>query len=251
MPGATGPCVPIADHRLLVTGSYWLLITVKLNPSMRSALVVMARHPEDGAVKTRLARVIGAARARLLYRAFLSDIERRFAGGPRTLVWAYHPPEAPFASVVGPQARCLPQRGADLAERMHNGFRDVLAEGFDRVLMIGADVPHVAGAWLDEAEACLGSVDVVLGPSADGGYYLVAMRAAHDIFRGVALSTNRALAETMDEANRRGLTVHLLPASFDIDEAQDLDRLARLLDHEGYDSVLPATAGVMRNRKAN
>jgi len=218
---------------------------------MRSALVVMARHPENGAVKTRLGRVIGAARARLLYRAFLCDIERRFAGGPRTLVWAYHPRQAPFASVVGPQSRCLPQRGADLAERMHNAFRDVLAEGFDRVLMIGADVPHVAGTWLDEAEACLDTSDVILGPSADGGYYLVALRAAYDIFRGAALGTNRALAGTMDEANRRGLSVHLLPASFDIDEAQDLDRLAHLLDHEGYDAILPATAAVMRNRKAD
>ena len=212
----------------------------------RSALVVMARHPARGTVKTRLAPVVGEAHARALYRAFLSDIERRFAGGRRALIWAYHPPEARFRAVVSSGARCLPQHGADLGERMLDCFAQLSRESFDRIIMIGADVPHVRDQWLDDAEARLDTTDVVLGPSADGGYYLVAMREPHDIFRGVAMSTRRTLADTLERARRNGLSVHLLPQSFDIDEAEDLDRLATLLAENGFDAVLPATAAVLR-----
>jgi rSAM/selenodomain-associated transferase 1 len=212
-----------------------------------TVLAVMARYPAVGEVKTRLAETIGASRACALYRAFLQDIEARFAQGPRSFVWMFHPPECDFAALVAPGARCLPQVGRDLGARLHNCFRQLCDAGFERVIVIGADVPHVRDAWLDEAEQYLDTVDVVLGPSDDGGYYLVAMRAAHDIFTGVAMGTPRVLAETLATAARAGLRVHLLPGSFDIDDANDLDRLQRLLGDEGV-SWLPRTAEVLRNR---
>jgi rSAM/selenodomain-associated transferase 1 len=214
-------------------------------PVMRSALVVMARAPRVGEVKTRLARDIGAERACRLYHAFLHDIDARFAAGRRNLVWAFHPPDADFALQTRTAARCLPQRGEHLGERMWHVFQTLCAEGFDRVIMIGADVPHVRDEWLDEAEAQLGAADVVLGPTDDGGYYLVAMRAPHDIFAGVAMSRGHVLEETLRAAAASGLRVHLLPRSFDVDEGRDLVHLRELLRHAGADAQLTCTAAVL------
>lgn len=214
--------------------------------SDRAALVVMARYPSAGEVKTRLASAIGAQRACALYRAFLHDLDARFAGGRRNLVWAFHPPESDFAAVVGAGARCLPQRGGTLSERMHNCFGDLCADGFARVLMIGADVPHVRDEWLDEAEECLERADVVLGPTQDGGYYLIAMRAPHDVFTGIETSTPHVLTDTCRKAAAAGLRVHLLPTSFDVDDLDDLVRLRALITDAGNASRMPATAALLR-----
>ncbi len=218
-------------------------VTVGKLPVMRSALVVMARSPRIGEVKTRLARDVGAAPAYRLYRAFLHDIDARFAGGRRTLVWAFHPPDVDFATQTGTAARCLPQRGEHLGERMWNVFKTLCEQGFDRVIMIGADVPHVRDEWLDETEIQLGAADVVIGPTDDGGYYLVAMRVPHDIFSGIAMSTEHVLAETLRKAGASGLRVHLLPSSFDIDDGRNLVQLRTLLERGGV--CLPLTAAVL------
>ena len=126
---------------------------------------------------------------------------------------------------------------------MRNCFQTLCREGFERVIMIGADVPHVRDEWLDEAETQLESADIVLGPTDDGGYYLIALRAPHDVFTGVAMSTDCVLAETQRQAAAAGLRVHLLPRSFDIDEAGDLVQLRALLERDGV--RLPHTAAVL------
>jgi len=213
----------------------------------RSVLVVMARYPQVGVVKTRLARRLGAERACALYSAFLRDIETRFIRGPRPLVWAFTPAESDFPAVVSAGARCLPQEGHDLGARMHNCFRRLCGEGFERVLMVGADAPHVRDEWLDEAESWLDGADLVLGPSLDGGYYLIAMRQPHDVFSGVRMSTASVLADTCHQAAQAGLRVHLLPQSFDIDAADDLVRLQQLLHCGDTANLLPATAAVLRS----
>jgi len=214
-------------------------------PSSATVLAVMARYPAVGEVKTRLAQTIGAERACMLYRAFLQDIQDRFGRGPRPFVWMVHPPDRDFAALCGTRLRCLPQVGRDLGERLLNCVRRLCDEGFERVIVIGADVPHVRAAWLDEAEGRLDTADVVLGPAGDGGYYLVAMRAAHDIFTGIAMGTSAVLAETLAQAARAGLGVHLLPRSFDIDGADDIERLRQLLD-DPAEVTLPHTAAALR-----
>ncbi len=214
----------------------------------RSCLAVMARHPEAGTVKTRLARAIGAERACALYRAFLRDLDARFAPQRRReLVWLFHPPERDFAAIVSPGSRCVAQTGRDLGERMHAGFARLLSEGFGKVIMIGADAPHIRDEWLDDAERALDHVDIVLGPTADGGYYLIAMRAPHDVFSGIAMSTPEVLTQTQAKAAAAGLRVHLLPPSFDIDEESDVVQLRALLVDPQWTTRLSATAAELRN----
>ncbi len=205
----------------------------------------MARCPRIGEGKTRLARAIGAIPAYRLYRAFLRDIDLRFARGRRRLIWVFHPPDADFAALTGFASRCLPQRGDDLGARMRQCFQTLHNDGFERVIMIGADVPHVRDEWLDEAEAALEKADLVLGPTDDGGYYLVAMGRVHDVFSGIPMSTSRVLAETVRKAAAASLRVHLLPRSFDVDEANDLRQLWELLSCDACGVHLPHTSAVL------
>jgi rSAM/selenodomain-associated transferase 1 len=210
------------------------------------ALAIMARYPTAGAVKTRLACAIGAERACRLYRAFLHDLEARFTGGRRVVVWAFDPPDSDFAACLQVGARCVPQTGDGLGERMYNCFHRLCADGFDKVILIGVDTPHLRDEWLDEAEAALDSADVVLGPTDDGGYYLVAMRQPHDIFSGVAMGTAHVLADTLAKAHAAGLAVRLLARTFDIDEADDLSRLRALIAGDRLQPRLRHTAALLK-----
>lgn len=212
----------------------------------------MARYPEPGQVKTRLARSEGAERAAQIYRAFLLDIEARFAGGARPVVWMHEPADAPFASLLRPGSFCLPQVGETLGERMRWSFEALLGTaedevGFDRVIMIGADVPHISDACIENADAMLADYDVVLGPSDDGGYYLVGLRRAVDLFSMVEMGTATVLEETIALAGVRRLKIYLLDSDFDIDDAADLDRLRALIRRKG-EAFLPHTAAVLNRQ---
>jgi len=215
----------------------------------------MARYPEPGRVKTRLARSIGSVRAADLYRAFLLDIDARFRDGPRALVWMYEPAEAPFVSVLPEGGVCLPQCGASLGERMRHCFEALLGAagtdgevGFDRVVMIGSDIPHVRDACIEEADEHLGDHDVVIGPSDDGGYYLVGLRRPIDLFSNIEMGTSEVLERTLDVARVAGMRVHLLSRDFDVDEEADLERLRELI-RSGERPYLPHTAAVLNSSK--
>jgi len=203
----------------------------------------MAKHPEPGRVKTRLAAAFGAERACALYRAFVLDLAERLRTLPYAVTWAFWPAAAPFADVL-PGVRCRPQRGRDLGERLAGAVAAAFAEAPGPVLVIGADAPHVPAESLAEAARALGgTADVVLGPAEDGGYYLIGLREPADLFAGIAWSTPSVLAATRGRAERLGLRTHLLPPSFDVDEPADLLRLRALLDRG--DAYLPRTAALL------
>jgi 2-phospho-L-lactate guanylyltransferase (CobY/MobA/RfbA family) len=115
---------------------------------------------------------------------------------------------------------------------------------FDRVIMIGSDVPHVRDAAIDEAERHLDDHDVVLGPSQDGGYYLIALRQPRDLFSMVEMGTPKVLERTLEVIRSAGLDAYLLPPDFDIDEEDDLRRLRDLLTQPGAPQ-LPHTTRVL------
>jgi rSAM/selenodomain-associated transferase 1 len=201
----------------------------------------MAKHPEAGRVKTRLAAAYGAEAACALHRAFVVDLAARLADTGWRTTWAVSPPGAPFADVV-PGARCIPQRGSDLGTRMAAAAGDLFAEGPGPVLVLGADTPHLALDELATAAAALhhGS-DVVLGPAEDGGYWLVGLRApAPRLFADIAWGTATVLDDTLARARALGLAVHLVARAFDVDEPTDLRRLQGIILRGDVD--LPETA---------
>lgn len=204
----------------------------------------MAKHPVPGRVKTRLAAALGDVRACNLYRAFILDLAERLALLRCRVTWAYWPPAAPFADLV-PGARCRPQEGEDLGARMAAAVAGELAEGGAPVLLIGADAPHVSLAALEEgATALVSGADLILGPAADGGYYLIGMRAARrELFTAIPWSTADVLAVTRARARGLRLRTHVLEPGFDVDEVADLLRLRALLTRgEAY---LPRTAALL------
>jgi rSAM/selenodomain-associated transferase 1 len=206
----------------------------------------MAKHPEPGRVKTRLAGVLGDDVACRLYHAFLRDLAGRLSRLSYPVTWAYTPAGSPFPDLL-PGARCRPQQGADLGERMAAAVADEFRAGAAAVLVIGVDAPHLPAPYLAEAAAALASgSDVVLGPAADGGYYLIGLAApAPGLFQSIPWSTAGVLAATVAAVGRLGLRLHQLPPTFDVDEPADLDRLREVLAHDG--ALLPETARLLGN----
>lgn len=206
-------------------------------------LVVMARHPTPGAVKTRLARAIGAERACALYRAFLADIAATCASDAWSIVWAVTPADADLRPIVGADARQVAQRGDGLAARMRNAFADLFAAGAARVVMIGADAPHLGAARIAAAFAALASADAVFAPTRDGGYCLVGLAEPVDLFSGIAMGTDVVFAETLAQVASLRLRAVQQEETFDVDRPEDLAALAALI--AGGAVTLPATAAVL------
>jgi hypothetical protein len=213
-----------------------------------NVLVVMAKYPTPGVVKTRLAERVGADAACALYRAFLADIAARCAAGPWSVVWAVTPGGANLAPFVGTADRQVAQQGGDLAERMRHCFAQLLGAGVQRVVMIGADAPHIAEATLRAAFAALDEDDTVFVPTRDGGYCLVGMRAAHDIFSGIPMGTRAVFEATRARLAALDLQCRVLDTSFDVDDLRDVIELARLIGDGGV--RLPHTAAVLRDWRA-
>lgn len=214
-----------------------------------TALVIVARTPQMGQGKTRLAATIGPEATLQLYRAFLTDLARRFVNQPYTLHWTYTPAEADFQVALAqldatlPLSLAFPQIGPDFGSRLQHAFRTTHARGFQKTILIGSDAPHISREMVAQAEQALERADVVLGPAEDGGYYLLAMRAPHDLFSGIPMSTSLVLDMTFKRARDLGLSVHLLEQLFDIDDYSTLIRLMRLL--QAQPALAPATAACL------
>lgn len=199
----------------------------------------MAKAPRPGEVKTRLAPALGAGPAAGLYRCFLLDaIEQVRALAPASAVVAYAPADGRGEiEQLAPGFTLVPQEGADLGARLANLFGYLLAKDHDAALVVGSDVPTLPAAFLKRALDLVAApaVDVVLGPSEDGGYYLIGLRALRrDLFEGITWSTPGVLAATLARAEAAGLGTACLPPWLDVDTPEDLDRLkASLAETEG------------------
>jgi uncharacterized protein len=196
--------------------------------SQVSTLYFAAKAPIAGEVKSRVGATIGMEAAAALYEAFICDLVARFADAPFEVAWHVTSGSWPHLEPLLSRADAVRyQRGADWATRQANLFRDCHAAGEGRVVLAATDSPHLAVSRVEEAFAALDASDVVLGPTRDGGYYLVGMRAFNDIFTGAAMSTASALEGVLERVREQGLTVSLLEPEFDVDTVDDLQLLER------------------------
>lgn len=194
------------------------------------AVAVMAKAPGFTAVKSRLQPPLTSDEARALATAFLLDrLDALVALSRATVVLAFTPAEAEAAlrQLTPHGVRLLAQRGDGLGERLGALFDDLLAE-HAAVLALDADSPTLPMAWVSDALATLAAneADVVLGPSDDGGYWSIGLRApCPGLFADVPWSTERVLATTLARAAASGLRVRQLARWFDVDTEADLRRL--------------------------
>jgi rSAM/selenodomain-associated transferase 1 len=206
-------------------------MTTSPRPRAKTLLGIFAKHWEPGQVKTRLARTIGESHAATLHALFVATlIERLSAAGERRVV-VFWPPEAQacFAGVVQDRWELLPQAEGDLGQRMQAFFVAGLAWA-ERVVLIGSDSPDLPLDTLSQAFEALRDRDVVLGPAADGGYYLLGItRRLPPVFKGIAWSSSDVWAQTTARLNAAGIRWHELPPWYDVDEPADLAVLRKRL----------------------
>ncbi len=199
----------------------------------RTALIVFARAPRLGAVKTRLAVGLGASGAVDIYAALLGHALRLAAQwpGPRYLACADVPSQIYFQQLPAAASfNVVLQQTGDLGTRMRAALADALACHASALLM-GSDVVDNHLEDLRHAGAHLqGACDVVLGPVADGGYWLIGMnRDQPTLFESLPWGTAQVSAQTLQRCATRGLVVRELPLRHDIDEPADVQRHAALL----------------------
>lgn len=205
-------------------------------PTRANGLAVMAKAPVAGAVKTRLVPPLTLEQAAELSKALLIDqLEHLAAIRDAGLYLAFAPADAAamMASLSPPGFSLFPQQGDDLGTRMDQCLRELGRRGHRRALLIGADLPPVPLGFFAQAFEFL-AVDrhrVILGPSRDGGYYLVGMnRPTPEIFSGMDWSHERVLAQTRARLAHLGIESLLLPPWFDIDRQEDVEALRALDD---------------------
>jgi len=203
---------------------------------MKKGLLVFAREPLPGAVKTRLAAALGDRIAAELYEAMLQEVLKtclQLNDVETVVFWACEEESLPL---LADRYRCRSrlQSAGDLGQRMQAAFREMYADGFDACCIIGSDAPDLPLSYIQEAFRLLetGQPDVVFGPSMDGGYYLLGLRQVWpQLFANIPWSSAFALERSLAAARDSGLATALLP------EWQDIDTLADLLAYQGRKRV--------------
>jgi hypothetical protein len=219
----------------------------------RDAIVVMARRPVAGAVKTRLAAGIGDDAACRFYEAFLIDTLAACASVSADVIVSYDAgaeDARTYVAALAPGAAVTPQPDAPFGQRLAAGMAHAFTRGYKRVAIIGSDIPQMHASAITGAFALLCEADVVVAPTDDGGYYLLAATAFHPgLFEDIDWSSGRECAQTLAHVRQLGLTIALGTPTFDIDTVDDLHRLRMLVDTRGP-SACPATANVLRSMPA-
>ena len=216
-----------------------------------NALAVMAKAPVTGEVKTRLLPAVTAEEAAELSRALLVDQLKHlqeFDAADFYLAFAPDDARLLMENLAPPCFRLFPQEGADLGARMEAAFKRLFDIGHRNIVLIGGDLPPLPLRYFTEAYAFLATSNqrVVLGPSRDGGYYLVGCnQPTPQIFQGMRWSHSAVLAQTQDKLASLKIDYHLLPTWFDIDTPADL-RYLRFACDSSLEKVLANTLPLLR-----
>ncbi len=206
-------------------------------PPPPDRLLVFARLPESGRVKTRLAAQIGADRALAVYESMLRDLIASIGSSTPELEIEFLWPPTPNATgdalrrAFAHHAVAM-QTGATLGDRLAMAFSErFFFHRTQKIVVIGVDDPLLPRELIDHAFALLDSCEYVIGPAEDGGYYLLGCRAMSfepSVFQDIAWGTASVLSTTISRIAATGRTLALLPERFDIDTAEDLERYARV-----------------------
>jgi len=220
--------------------------TVQDHPN---ALLVVAKRPAAGVTKTRLCPPLSPDQAVALYEAMLRDtldLVRSVRGVQPAVVYLPEEERSYFAALAPDFELCL-QLGASLGHRLDNALTQFLQRGYRRVAIMNSDGPTLPASCLAGAfDALAHGAEVVLGPSDDGGYYLIGLtRPAPRLLREVTMSAATVLAETVAIAAQECLNVALLPSWYDVDDVTTLERLRSELE-AAAPSVAPHTRRVLQ-----
>jgi rSAM/selenodomain-associated transferase 1 len=225
--------------------------------AQNAALVIFAKAPIAGQVKTRLCPPLTPDEAATLHGSFVIDMLERtkVAAIKLKLPIDRYLACAPSSTLVFFQimeerqsVKLIDQVGDDLGARMEQAFATLFGKGYQRVFIVGTDVPSLPLDHYKQALALLDTHEVVLGPALDGGYYLIGLKQPRpELFAGIAWSTDRVLAATQEKAASLGLKVALIPSWRDVDSIDDLQAL---IDASTADAKKPKKEQAFSTRTA-
>lgn len=201
--------------------------------TFRPGIFIMVKHPQAGKVKVRLAKSLGETAATGLYRAFILDTLATVQDLDVPFYIAVHPPEShvKLAQWLGPSLRYFPQKGANLGERLHNGFIAMFNQKYNQVIALASDCPDLPAEILQKAVSNLKTHKAVIGPATDGGYYLIGFSKDSfipDSFRNISWSTDAVFQETLTRIEAETNEVCVLPEWQDIDTKSNLQEFYML-----------------------
>jgi uncharacterized protein len=208
----------------------------KIANEARSAVAIMAKAPQPGQVKTRLCPPLTHRAAAEFYRCLLVDKIAQVNALHRVAPAVSYSPancKPVFEDLTPPHFMLLPQRGDDLGARILGTFEQLFRQGYTQVIVVDSDTPTLPTAYLEQALRLIAARenDVVLGPTEDGGYYLIGLRRAYpELFARMPWSTSQVLPETRRRSEQYGLTVAYTECWYDVDTPEDLLRLRNSLD---------------------
>ena len=202
----------------------------------QNALVVFAKDPSGNRIKTRLKGFFSLAQRRNLYLAFLKDTHdlcKKISGSLKILAFDSKGKPKQLKKIFSGFI-FISQKGADLGKRMHRVFFDNKKNGLRKTVIIGSDSPDLPAALIKSAFKKLSTNDLVLGPSTDGGYYLIGLKEPHkELFEGIPWSTDKVFKSTLERARNKKLKLAILKKWSDVDRPQDLASLKRRLQRGG------------------
>jgi len=200
---------------------------IKKGLSADSCVIVFVKYPVAGKVKTRLAESAGIEVAAGLYKCCVEDVLL----GIKVCHWPiriyFDPSQAKerFSDWLGSNYSYFPQRNGDIGERMKHAFEEVFKDGISRAVLIGSDIPDLPTGFLERAISAMTENDAVIGPSSDGGYYLIGFTKENflpEVFEKISWGTDAVLKQTIEVFERHKRTFSLLPEWHDIDTIEDV-----------------------------
>jgi hypothetical protein len=199
-----------------------------------NALLLFIKAPRLGHVKTRLQPEFSQEDSLLFYRALVEDLIMHFHNVDYCeLKLFFWPPGAKteLQNWLGKHLEYISQYGSELGEKMHNAFLQMFAQKYKKVVIVGSDIPKLSRSIVSRAFSSLNEHDLILGPSTDGGYYLIGLKESHaELFNDIHWSTNSVLAETLKRAQNSSMPFLLLDELTDIDTFADVERLWHCLN---------------------
>ena len=200
-----------------------------------NAVIVFCKPPVAGRVKTRLIGALSARQAAEVHAACTQDTVAMVNGVAGAQRWLYVAADRAAARRLARRLRLgrnwmmVTQHGADLGERMRNAIEEQLHAGAEKVVIVGTDSPWMGRERIARALRKLEKSQVVIGPSEDGGYYLIAARqVVPKIFAGILWGTSDVLPKTSQALRATRTKFHLLRSDFDLDRPEDLRRVVRM-----------------------
>ena len=199
---------------------------------MKKAIICFTRVPKPGKTKTRLMGRFSGEQCATLHWAFLRDLQTVYTQVDADLFIA-HTPDSGWEDLqdIFPKGVCFPQEGADLGARMNHALNIVLSKGYDACILTGADLPLLTAEHLQQGFLALEQADITLGPTSDGGYYLVGVKAPSPfLFKNQTYGSGSVFDNTVSAVRAAGKSFLPAPSCDDVDTPEDLKMLLQALN---------------------